>query len=142
MQVSTYAKAFAHSIPEIYGSKHPVGNDRTKEKTYTYDTFILYINKNNSKFRLYKVEKNWEQIADEYWQALLTFITKLEDKKSQVFSDDYCLCNDTDCTKGNHSMIDWQNEHLPDEKYGGIPYEEWECKYCPYTRQCVKSPYL
>jgi len=74
--------------------------------------YLLWYNKNTSAIREQIVSPDWIEKALEYW---VTVNETLEDV-------------------GDH----FENELKP-EYWEGVPYQDWECRYCPYYNVCPST---
>ena len=76
------------------------------------EMYLLWYNKNTSAMREQIVSPDWIEKALEYW---VTVNETLEDV-------------------GDH----FENELKP-EYWEGVPYQDWECRYCPYYNICPST---
>jgi len=83
-----------------------------KYKVGKIEMYLLWYNKNTSAMREQIVSPEWVEKALEYWVAV-----------NEVLED-----------IGNHF-----EEELKPEYYLGVPYQDWECRYCPYYNICPST---
>ena len=83
-----------------------------KYKVSKIEMYLLWYNKNTSAMREQIVSPEWVEKALEYWVAV-----------NEVLED-----------IGNHF-----EEELKPEYYLGVPYQDWECRYCPYYNICPST---
>jgi len=83
-----------------------------KYKVGKIEMYLLWYNKNTSQMREQIVSPEWIEKALEYW---VTVNETLED------------------------MDEHFEEELKPEYYLGVPYQDWECRYCPYYSICPST---
>ena len=83
-----------------------------KFKVGKIEMYLLWYNKNTSQMREQIVSPEWIEKALEYW---VTVNETLED------------------------MDEHFEEELKPEYYLGVPYQDWECRYCPYYSICPST---
>ena len=80
-----------------------------KYKVGKIEMYLLWYNKNTSQIKEQIVSPDWIEKALEYW---VTVNETLEDVDKHF------------------------EEELKPEYYLGVPYQDWECRYCPYYSIC------
>jgi CRISPR/Cas system-associated exonuclease Cas4 (RecB family) len=83
-----------------------------KFKVGKIEMYLLWYNKNTSQMREQIVSPEWIEKALEYW---VTVNETLED------------------------MDEHFEEELKPEYYLGVPYQDWECRYCQYYSICPST---
>jgi len=83
-----------------------------KYKVGKIEMYLLWYNKNTSQMREQIVSPEWIEKALEYW---VTVNETLED------------------------MDEHFEEELKPEYYLGVPYQDWECRYCQYYSICPST---
>ena len=83
-----------------------------KYKVSKIEMYLLWYNKNTSAMREQIVSPEWIEKALEYWVTV-----------NEILED-----------IGNHF-----EEELKPEYYLGVPYQDWECRYCPYYTICPST---
>jgi len=83
-----------------------------KYKVSKIEMYLLWYNKNTSQMREQIVSPEWIEKALEYW---VTVNETLED------------------------MNEHFEEELKPEYYLGVPYQDWECRYCQYYSICPST---
>ena len=83
-----------------------------KYKVGKIEMYLLWYNKNTSQIKEQIVSPDWIEKALEYW---VTVNETLEDVDKHF------------------------EEELKPEYYLGVPYQDWECRYCPYYSICPST---
>ena len=83
---------------------------------------LFWYNKNTSLVREMLINPDYVSLASEYWEGLNEIFKSLD----QQFGIDLEMLLD------NNIDIDGI---IPEEDYG-VPFEEWECRYCAYSDIC------
>jgi hypothetical protein len=78
-------------------------------KDHTIEMYLLWYNKNTSAMRLQPIPNEWIDNALEYWGEVNELLEEL----------------------GNEYIDDLEPGFSP-----GVPFQDWECKYCPYYSTC------
>ena len=127
--------AAAYKWTTMFGRKEnrkPGGSDNYKMQLGTYavgikekynpdkiEMYLLWYNKNTSIMREQIVSPEWIDKAIEYWVELNNILEDCYDPSSDspsIFEDEL--------TPGLHL---------------GVPFQDWECRYCPYYSICPSN---
>ena len=80
----------------------------TYNEDYNIQMDLLWYNKNDSRMKSGMVEEHWINAATMYWEDLNEFLDEVGDEISNI---------------------------LPETAIG-IPFSNWECNYCQYSKIC------
>ena len=107
MQLGTYALA----MKNIYGKyiSHSADNMELK---------IIWYNKDTSRMREEVIQSRFIEMAKSYWEELNEWRKEIENKDPEL--EDYNNVNET----------------ISRYREVGVPFQDWECKYCPYDHIC------
>jgi CRISPR/Cas system-associated exonuclease Cas4 (RecB family) len=80
---------------------------------------IIWYNKDTSRMREERIRLSYVDMAHNYWQEL------------NEIRDDIKSNNDAELT--DYENV---NQTLSRHREMGVPFQDWECKYCPYEHIC------
>ena len=106
MQLSTYLLGMEFELGEL------------DELIDNKQMSIVWYNKDTSRMREEKIDLPFIDVAIDYWQELNTWRDEIENANPEL--DNYDIVN---LTLSRHREI-------------GVPFQDWECKYCPYDHIC------
>ena len=106
MQLSTYLLGLQKHFEEI------------EFKPASIEMSIIWYNKDTSRMREEKIQLNYVDMAKGYWEDLNIWRDEIEKEDPEL--KDYNIVNSV----------------IPRHQELGVPFQDWECKYCPYEHIC------
>ena len=106
MQLSTYLLGLQKHFEEIDFQAESV------------QMSIIWYNKDTSRMREEIIQLDYVDMAKSYWEELNEWRKEIENKDPEL--EDYNNVNET----------------ISRYREVGVPFQDWECKYCPYDHIC------
>ena len=106
MQLSTYLLGLQKHFEEINFQAESI------------QMSIIWYNKDTSRMREEKIQLEYIDMAINYWEELNQWKDSIEKENPEL---------------DNHDIV---NSTIPRFKEVGVPFQDWECNYCPYEHIC------
>ena len=114
---------------EMQLATYAMGMSKTEGAGTGVEMALIYYNKDTSVMKQVNVEETYAEMAREYWETLNEWNDMLE---SLHF---YMARVKEDFNEAANQI----NNLMPREEMVGIPFENWECRYCPLDHICTKG---
>ena len=110
---------------EMQLATYAMGMSKTEGAGTGVEMALIYYNKDTSVMKQVNVEETYAEMAREYWDQLNEWknILNIPEKYAE----------------GNSEIRKEINNLMPREEVVGIPFENWECRYCPFDHICTKG---
>ena len=110
---------------EMQLATYAMGMSNTEGAGTGVEMALIYYNKDTSVMKQVNVEETYAEMAREYWETLNEWknILNIPEKYAE----------------GNSEIRKEINNLKPREEIVGVPFENWECRYCPFDHICTKG---
>ena len=114
---------------EMQLATYAMGMSKTEGADLGVEMALIYYNKDTSVMKQVNVEEAYAGMAREYWNALNEWNDILESLRF------FMAGKNKDFDEAANQI----NNLMPKEEIEGVPFEHWECGYCPYENICTKG---
>ncbi len=120
---------------EMQLATYAMGMSKKEGADLGVEMALVYYNKDTSVIKQVNVEVKYADMAREYWDTLNNWKDMLHE--SLPLHRKFAIAFEGEAIEDS-DIIKEINNLMPKEDIEGIPFENWECRYCPFDHICTR----